>query len=134
MKLREEEQETSQNVPLGTIDAGSFEVQSQTTVTPKKTAKSLLCWDEQSDVLQQADPWTRNAPKSISSAQGCTSVNFPACSVCQKLGVYSQQLQPTAPNVRSPVRGEGQPDEIPEEAAPNSNSIDEEWWARPRWS
>ena len=26
--------------------------------------------------------------------------------------------------------GEGQPDEIPEEAAPNSNSNDEEWWPK----
>ena len=37
----EEEQETSQNVLLGTIDLGYLEVLSDT-VTPKKTAKSLL--------------------------------------------------------------------------------------------
>ena len=51
------------------------------------------CWDgkqEQSDALQQVDPWARNAPKSEPGVKGCLSVNFPACSVCQKLGVYER--------------------------------------------
>ena len=78
----EEDEETSQNVPLGTIHLGSFEVLSDHGDTEED--------GEQSDVFQQADPWARNAPKSISSAKkGYISVNFPACSVCQKLGVYS---------------------------------------------
>ena len=60
--------------------------------------------------------------------KGCLSVNFPVCSVCQKLGVYSQQAPITAPQYDISSKGEGQPDEILEEAAPNSNSNDEEWW------
>ena len=47
---------------------------------------SFLCWggkQEQSDALQQMDPWARNAPKSEPDVKGCLSVNFPACSVCQ---------------------------------------------------
>ena len=48
--------------------------------------------------------------------------------MCQKLGVYSQQLPTTAPQCDISSEGEGQPVEIPEEAAPNSNSDDEEWW------
>ena len=51
-----------------------------------------------------------------------------ACSVCRKLGVYIQQLPITALQCEISSTGEGQPDEIPEEAAPNSNSNDEEWW------
>ena len=76
------------------IDLGSFEVPSDHGDTEEDGEESSFfdCWDEQSAVLQQADPWAWNAPKSISSAKGCTSVNFPACSVCQKFGVYSQQL------------------------------------------
>ena len=91
----------------------------------------VVDWDwmhEQSDVLQQADPWTRNAPKFVSSAKGCISVNFPAGSVCQKLGVYSQQLPIAAPQCDISSEGEGQPDEIPEEAARSGNSNEEEWW------
>ena len=121
---RRRPQETSENVPLGTIDLGSFEVLSDNgdtveddvvvesseeapgTMPPlplalwfKKTKTSkhsepwqrlprrrrvffFVCWDwrhEQSDVLQQADPWAQNAPKSVSSAKGCFSVNFPVC-------------------------------------------------------
>ena len=34
------------------------------------------------------DPWARNAPKSEPDVKGCLSVNFPVCSVCQKLEVY----------------------------------------------
>ena len=67
-------------------------------------------------------------PTDLESAKGCTSVNFPACSVCQKLGVHSQQLPTTAPQCDISSEGEGQPDEIPEEAALSSNSNDEEWW------
>ena len=89
----EEEQETSQNVPLGTIDLGSFEVLSDHGDTEEDGEESSFfdCQDEQSDVLQQADPWARNAPNSLSSAKGCTSVNFLACSVCQQLPITALQ-------------------------------------------
>ena len=60
-------------------------------------------WHEQSGILQQADPWAQKAPKSVSGAKSCQSVNFPVCSVCQKLGVYSQQLPITAQQY-APVR------------------------------
>ena len=48
-------------------------------------------WDgeqEHLDVSQQMDPWARNAPNSVPDVKGCLSVNFPVCSVCQKMGVY----------------------------------------------
>ena len=87
------------------------------------------CWDEQSDILQQGDDlWAQNAPKSVSHAKGCLSVNFPVFSVCQKLGVYSQQLPTTALQYDISSEEESLRDEIPEEAAPNDNSNDEEWW------
>ena len=57
------------------------------------------CWDgkhQQSDVSQQVDPWARKAPKSVPSVKSFLSVNFPVCSVCQKLGVY-QHLPSKAP-------------------------------------
>ena len=111
----DEETETSQNVPLVTIDVGSFEVLSdhgdevqddestnETTemMPPLPPGRGLRgqpcnedhqdeedpffdCWDgkqEQSDALQQTDPWARNAPKSEPDVKGCLSVNFPACS------------------------------------------------------
>ena len=78
--------------------------------------------------MQQEDPWAGKTPKSVSSAKGCFSVNFPVCSVCQKLGVYSQQLPMTAPQSDISSEGEVQPDEIPEEAVPSGNSNDKEWW------
>ena len=49
----------------------------------------LDCWDgkqEHFDALQHMDPWARNAPKSEPHVKGGLSVNFPVCSVCQKLG------------------------------------------------
>ena len=69
--------------------------------TPKKDGEESSffdCWDEQSDVLQQADPWARNAPKSFSRAKGCTSVNVPAFSVSE-VGC----VQSTVANYSSPV-------------------------------
>ena len=87
----------------------------------------LDCWDEQSDIFQQVDPWAQNALKSVSRAEGCLSVNFPVCSVCQKLGVYSQQLPTTAPQYDISSEGESRLDEIPEEATPKDNSNNEEW-------
>ena len=76
---------------LGTIDLRSFEVLSDHGDFEEDGEESSFfnCWDEQSGVLQQADPWARTAPKSVPSAKGCISVNFLVCSVCQKLGVYS---------------------------------------------
>ena len=56
------------------------------------------CWDGQSDIWQQADPWAQNAPKSVSRAKGCFSVNFPVCSV-PKVGC----VQPTVANYSSAV-------------------------------
>ena len=96
----EEEQETSQNVPWGTIGLGSFEVLSDHGDTEEDDEESSLfdCWDEQSDVLQHADPWAQNAPKSIPSAKRCTSVNFPVSSV-SKVGC----VEPTVANYSSPI-------------------------------
>ena len=51
---------------------------------------------EQSDILQHADPLTQIEPKTVSSAKGCLSVNFPIWSVCQKLVVHNQHLPITA--------------------------------------
>ena len=78
------------------------------------------CWDgkqEQSDASQQMDPWARNAPKSEPGSKGCLSVNFPACSVCQKLGVY-QRLPMKAPQCDISSEGEDRP---------SDNSNDGEW-------
>ena len=71
------------------------------------------CWDgkqEQSDALQQMDLWARNAPKSEPGVKGC--VNFPACSVCQKLGVY-QSLPMKAPQYDTSSEGEDRPSDNP---------------------
>ena len=125
----DEETDTSQHVPLGTIDLQSFEELSdhddevEDDESTNETTEMMLplppgwwfkrtetfcgtfrkicnedhqdeedpffdCWDgkqEQSDALQQMDPWARNAPKSEPDVKGCLSVNFPTCSVCQKL-------------------------------------------------
>ena len=70
------------------------------------------------DALQQMDPWVRSAPKSVPDVKGCLSVNFPAFSVCQKLGVY-QRLPVKAP--QCDISGEG-------EDRPSDNSNDGEWW------
>ena len=78
------------------------------------------CWDgkqEQSDALQQMNPWARNTPKSEPDVKGCFSVNFPACSVCQKLGVYQHQSK-KAPQYDISSEGEDRP---------SDNSDDEEW-------
>ena len=42
--------------------------------------------------------------------------------------MYSQQLPIAAPQYDISSEGEGRPDKIPEAAAPNGNSNDEEWW------
>ena len=94
------EPETSQNVPLGTIDLGSFEVLSDNVDDDdfsedalEEVSRTLQwrpprrrgdrrgeespffdCWDckhEQSDVLQQVDPRVRNAPKLVPSVKSC---------------------------------------------------------------
>ena len=88
------------------------------------------CWDgkhEQSDVFQQVDPWVRNAPKSKPNVEGRFPVNFLACSVCWKLGVY-QHLPIKVPQYDISSEGEGRPDDNPIEVAPSGNSNDEEWW------
>ena len=55
------------------------------------------------------------------------SVNFPVCSVCQKLGVY-QHVPSKAPQYDASSEGEGLSDEIPIRVAPSDHSNDEEWW------
>ena len=148
----DEETETSQNVPLGTIDLGSLEVLSDhgdevdddestheaTEMMPPLPPASwfkrtetfcgkfrkpcnehhqdedypfLDCWDgkqEQSDAVQQMDPSARNAPKPKPDVKGCLFVNFPTCSVCQKLGVY-QRLQMKARQCNISSEGEDRP-------------------------
>ena len=133
----DEETETSQNVPLGTIDLGSLE-ELQPGSWFKRTETScgkfrkpcnedhqdeedpfFDCWDgkqEQFDALQQMDPWTRNASKFVPDLKGCLSVNFPACSVCQKLGVYQRPMK--APQYDMSSEGE---DRL------SDNSNDAEW-------
>ena len=101
---------------------GSCEEETPHTDEDCEESSFFDCWDEQSDVLQQAEPWARNAPKSISSAERCTSVKLPVCSVSQKLGVYSQQLPTTAPKYDISSEGENRPD-----PPPIDNSHDEEW-------
>ena len=64
------------------------------------------------------DPWLRNTPKSVPDVKGCLSVNFPVCSVCQKLGVY-QRLPVKAPQYDISSSGEDRP---------SDNSNDGEWW------
>ena len=70
------------------------------------------------------DPW---APKSVPNVKSCLSVNFPVCSVCQKLGVY-QHLPSKAPQYDVSSQEEGLSDEISIEVAPSDHSNDEEWW------
>ena len=50
--------------------------------------------------------------------KGCLSVNFPVCSVCQKLGVY-QRLPLEAPQDHISSEGEDRP---------SDNSNDGDWW------
>ena len=58
------------------------------------------CWDEQSDILQQADPWAQNAPKSVSHAKGCLSVNFHCLLCVSKVGCS----RPPVANYSFPIR------------------------------
>ena len=91
-------------------------------ITKTKRTHSLICWDgkqEQFDALQHMDLWARHAPKSEPDVKGCLSVIFPACSVCQKLGVY-QRLPIKAPQYD--ISGEG-------EDRPSDSSNDGEWGA-----
>ena len=85
------------------------------------------CWDgkhEQSDALQQMDLW---APKTVPNVKSCLSVNFPVCSVCQKLGVY-QHLPIKASKYDVSSGGEGRTDAVPLEFGPSDHSNDGEWW------
>ena len=54
-------------------------------------------------------------------------MNFPVCSVCQKLGVH-QHLPIKAPQYDISSQGEDRLDEVPIEVAPSENSNDGEWW------
>ena len=63
-------------------------------------------------------PWARNAPKSVPDVKDCLSETFPACSVCQKLGVYLRKPI-SAPQYDISSKGEDRP---------SDNSNDGEWW------
>ena len=73
------------------------------------------------------DPWARNAPESVPSVKSGLSVNFLACSVCQKLGVY-QYLPIAALQYDTSSEREGRPDEVRIEVAPSDKSKDGDWW------
>ena len=89
----DEETETSQNVPLETIGLGSRMEDDESKTMPR--LPSTLC-----------NKWMgTNAPKIEPDVKGCLSVNFPACSVCQKLGVY-QRLPVKAPQYDISSEGE----------------------------
>ena len=60
----------------------------------------------------------RSAPKSEPDVKGCLSVNFPVCSVCQKLGVY-QRLPIKA--TQCDISSEG-------EDRPSDTTNGGEWW------
>ena len=79
-------------------------------ITKMKRIHSLIVGmgSKKFDALQQMYPWARNAPKSEPDVKGCLSVNFPACSVCQKLGVY-QRLPIKAPQYDISSEGEDRP-------------------------
>ena len=55
------------------------------------------------DVSQQADPWARNAPKSVPNVKSCLSLKLLVCSVCQKL-VCTNISQLKLISVTSPVK------------------------------
>ena len=55
------------------------------------------------------------------------SVNFPVCSVCQKLGVY-EHMPMKAHQYDISSEGEGRPDEVQFAFAPSDHSNDGEWW------
>ena len=76
--------------------------------------------------MQHGDLLAQNATKSVSSAKGSLSVNFPICCVCQILGVYSQHLPITALQYDIPSEGECRPDEVPIEVAPCEEWLPEE--------
>ena len=67
--------------------------------------------------LQQLDPWTVCTEVSV-RCKGCSSVNSPACRVCQKLGVYGQFVSIAASVCDVSSGKECQPDTAPSEAAP----------------
>ena len=76
-----------------------------TIVEMAKSLLSLIVGVSSLTFLQQADPWAQKAPKFLSGAKGCQSVNFLVCSVCQKLVC----VHPTVANLQlssmtSPVR------------------------------
>ena len=99
-------------------------------IVDTKSLHFFDCWDwkhEQSDVLQQVDPWT------VPGVKSSLSVNFSVCSVCQKLGVY-QHLPIKAPQYDISSEGEGRPDEDPIEVAPSDHSSDMESGGLTRWT
>ena len=62
-----------------------------------------------------------NAPTSVPNVKSSLSVNFPVCSLFQKLGV-SQHLPSKAHQYDISSEGEGRPDEVPSELAPSDHS------------
>ena len=90
-------------------------------ITKTKEYPFLDCCDgkqEQFDALQQMEPWARNAPQSEPDEKGCFSMNFPVCSVNQKLGVYQ----------RLPIKASQYDISSGGEDRPSDNSNDGESW------
>ena len=84
------------------------------------------CWNrkhEQFDALQQMDPWARNASKIEPDVKGCFSVNFPACSVCQKLGVC-QRPPMKAPKYDISSEGEDRPSDYSNDGGWEPDEVD----------
>ena len=128
---KDEETETSQNVPLGTIDLGSFEVlsdhcdevdgdESKFETTELMPPLPLDSWFKRKETpcgkfrkLGNEDDQDEEDP----FLDCCFSVNFFVCSVCQKMGVY-QRLPIKAPQYDISNEGEDRP---------SDNSNDGEW-------
>ena len=115
-KLRGRRDRDLTNVPLGTIDLGSFEElsdhgdeveddESTNETTEMMPPPPLHSWFKRTETFcrkfrkpcnedhrDEEDPRTvrRFAPKIEPDVKGCFSLNFPVCSVCQKLGVYQR--------------------------------------------
>ena len=80
------------------------------------------CWDwkhDQSDVLQQVDPWARNAPKSVPNVKSCLSLcEHPVFVLCVRSWVCTNICQFKLHRMTSPVRVMVDPDEVPVEVLP----------------
>ena len=64
-----------------------------------------------------------NAPKIEPDVKGCLSVNFPACSVCHKLGVH-RRLPMKAPQYDISSEGEDRPNDISDDGEWEPDEVD----------